>query len=355
MKDASKTKEICESLRQKLRQGAEALPSERALMRRFSTTRETVRRAIDQLKYEGLVVRRQGKGTFARKGRKNGPLRIGLLVMSYAEIFTPICAEIGKICRERDVELLFADVSALDFEARSEQAMRYVRDFIANGVDGVVMQPVCFVRNAASVNLEIRNALEESGTATVLLDSGWPDGEGAADIAGVDNFSCGAMLARHFISKGVKKAVFMTLPHCPQSNLMRFHGIRSLMPCEMVTAAPDDVRAIKRMMSRCRPDAIACGYDVYAATLLKTLERIGVSVPGDVLLTGFDDVRYATLVSPQLTTIAQPCAEIARTAVDLLMGRLECPLRPPRSVFLRAGLIPRESSVRSGKKGRKKS
>ena len=238
MRDASKTKEICESLRQRLWQSGVSLPSERALMRQFFTTRETVHRAIDRLKFEGLVVRHQGKGTFARRGGRNRNPCIGLLVMSYAEIFTPICAEIGRICRAKGVELLFADVSALDFEARSEQAMRYVRGFIANGVGGVIMQPVCFVRNAASMSLGIRNALEESGTATVLLDSGWPDGEGAADFVGVDNFSCGTMLAWDFLSKGVKKTVFVTLPYCPQSNLMRFHGIRGLMPCEMVTAAP---------------------------------------------------------------------------------------------------------------------
>ena len=81
--------------------------------------------------------------------------------------------------------------------------------------------------------------------------------------------------------------------------------------------------------------------------MLKTLGALGVSVPGDILLTGFDDVKYATLVSPALTTVRQPCADIAHAAFEALLARTAAPDRPPRSVLLHAPIIARESTSRN--------
>ena len=102
--ETTKAKTICAALRQELLGGQasmRSLPSERALMRRFAAARETVRRALDALEAEGLVVRQIGKGTFPSKRARQMPGRIGLIVLSYAEIFAPICAEIGRLCRAR--------------------------------------------------------------------------------------------------------------------------------------------------------------------------------------------------------------------------------------------------------------
>ena len=86
-----------------------------------------MRRALDALESEGFVVRQIGKGTFPSKRARQLPGRIGLIVLSYAEIFAPICAEISRLCREHGLELLFGDVSALDYAARAEQARRFAR------------------------------------------------------------------------------------------------------------------------------------------------------------------------------------------------------------------------------------
>ena len=198
-KENTKAKKICAALRREL-QGAHALPSERALMRRFAAARETVRRALAELETEGLVVRQVGKGTFPSKRARQVPGRIGLIVLSYAEIFAPICAEIGRLCRARGLELLFGDVSALDYTARAEQARRFARDFVAQRVSGVILQPIGFMENAAALNAEMRDLFAAANVPVVLLDSGWPDGLGAADVVGVDNFRCGQALAEHLLA-----------------------------------------------------------------------------------------------------------------------------------------------------------
>ena len=331
----TKAKKICAALRREL-QGTHALPSERALMRRFAAARETVRRALAELQAEGLVVRQVGKGTFPSKRARQVPGRIGLIVLSYAEIFAPICAEIGRLCRARGLELLFGDVSALDYTARAEQARRFARDFVAQRVSGVILQPIGFMENA--------DLFAAANVPVVLLDSGWPDGLGAADVVGVDNFRCGQALAGHLLAQGARRCLFLTRPYAPPSNRLRYEGVHSRMDCNILQMEPDNAAALRKALKRHRPDALACGYDAYAAQVLKTLGGLGVSVPNDILLTGFDDVKYATLVSPPLTTVRQPCAEIARTAFEALLARSAEPDRTPRTILLNAPLIARDST-----------
>jgi DNA-binding LacI/PurR family transcriptional regulator len=73
------------------------------------------------------------------------------------------------------------------------------------------------------------------------------------------------------------------------------------------------------------------------------MESIGVKVPRDIRVVGFDDVKYATLVSPSLTTIHQPCRDIAVVAFQTMLERLAEPSLPARKILLMPGLVIRES------------
>ncbi len=84
--------------------------------------------------------------------------------------------------------------------------------------------------------------------------------------------------------------------------------------------------------------------DKAALALLKTFSSIGVSVPGDVLLSGFDDIPAAATSNSPLTTMAQPVDEIASVAFHTLASRIKSPQLPPRKTLLRCRLVPRASS-----------
>jgi DNA-binding LacI/PurR family transcriptional regulator len=90
-------------------------------------------------------------------------------------------------------------------------------------------------------------------------------------------------------------------------------------------------------------DAIICANDDTAALLIRTLESQRVRVPRDVRVVGFDDVKYATLVSVPLTTIHQPCRDIAVVAFQTMMRRLSEPTFPVQSISLTPHLVVRES------------
>jgi DNA-binding LacI/PurR family transcriptional regulator len=92
-----------------------------------------------------------------------------------------------------------------------------------------------------------------------------------------------------------------------------------------------------------RPDAIVCANDMTAAALLQTLAELDVSVPSDVAVVGFDDVKYSRLLGPPLTTIRQPCEAIGQAALQVMLDRIREPDLPARTVLLETTLVVRRS------------
>jgi DNA-binding LacI/PurR family transcriptional regulator len=96
-----------------------------------------------------------------------------------------------------------------------------------------------------------------------------------------------------------------------------------------------------------RPSALVCSGDEAAAVAMRTLGRLGYHVPGDVSVVGYGDMSYAKLLSPALTTIAQPFRETGRTAARLLLQQIKPaesqtePLHP----VLPVSLVVRESTA----------
>ena len=106
----------------------------------------------------------------------------------------------------------------------------------------------------------------------------------------------------------------------------------------------------KAQLARCwkvrPPDAVVCTSDLVAAHVIKLLGRLGWQCPRDVLVTGVNDVEIATLVSPTLTTVRQPCKAIASTAFETLFWRFDNPDAEKRRIMLAAELVVRESTTR---------
>jgi LacI family transcriptional regulator len=99
------------------------------------------------------------------------------------------------------------------------------------------------------------------------------------------------------------------------------------------------------MLELHRPDAIIASNDHTAALLIQTLTKIGRRVPEDLAVVGFDDVVYSTLLPVTLTTVHQPFDEIARTAVQVLLDRIQNPDAAPHTTTLPGRLIVRGSSA----------
>ena len=115
----------------------------------------------------------------------------------------------------------------------------------------------------------------------------------------------------------------------------------------VIVAEPDDRKALEPLFAKKgRPDAVVCESDYVAAQFNNTLASFGLSAPKDVMLAGFDDVRCAISATPNLTTVRQPCADIARMAYQTLRERMRDATLPSRRILLTAPLVIRESTRR---------
>ena len=93
------------------------------------------------------------------------------------------------------------------------------------------------------------------------------------------------------------------------------------------------------------PDAFFACSDVYAAAILRAAHLTGFRVPGDIAVSGFDNISLSTSTTPTITTVNQPKSQLGFTAAELLIERIQNPQAPVKNVVLDAELIIRESTA----------
>lgn len=335
------------------------LPSENALTRRFMVCRSTVQQAFRELEKIGLVSRSRGRGTFVTKQGKSR--KLGLIVpgVAYCEIYPPIVSEISRLAQERGYKLLIGDIPYKDSEDWACRAAKVAEDFVKENVVGVIFQPIESVAGAGEYNCEALTLFDAAKIPVVLIgyDIVYAPNRSGYDVVGINNFDAGVRIAQHLVSIGAKRIhFFLHKGDDSPSGRDRIRGIaaglgvgRGVFEKQVLETSPDDVARIKRYVRKNRPDAIVCGNDSMAAAVRQTLKRVGVQVPKDVCLSGFDDVNIARLT--QLTTVRQPCESIARTAFRRLLERIEDPTIDPVEIFLPAQLVVRDSTRKVKDKG----
>ncbi len=110
---------------------------------------------------------------------------------------------------------------------------------------------------------------------------------------------------------------------------------------ELMEKLPAFVRSGKRLAFT----ALFCYNDRLAGITMKCLRRIGVRVPEDISVVGFDDAPYAELLDPPLTTVEQPFAQLGALAAQLLQERLTANHQPPKALVLPCRLVVRASTA----------
>lgn len=95
-----------------------------------------------------------------------------------------------------------------------------------------------------------------------------------------------------------------------------------------------------------RPDAIFAVSDVIAAAVIKVAHKMGIAIPQELGVVGFDNTEISLMMEPSITTINQPRYEIGSYACDLLLEQINNPKAPARHLLLNTELIARESTMR---------
>ena len=350
---------IFEDLQRSIREGmyphGVSLPSDEALMRRYGVSRITVTKAMAELVRHGLVYRKRGAGTFATRTAQMESGRLGLIMpsLAFGEVFPVMCQALMRCAQNDGYSLVLGDVSASSPSNRAREAVKVARSFVQQRVAGVVLQPLAFLKAAESATQEMLSLFEDEGIPVVLIDRNIDAGGEPVrhDFVGIDNFSAGRALGEHVVARGAKRVCFLMRPNCATVIRDRLDGVVSALGAERardcaIVTEPDDTAAIRAVFSRRtgRPDAVICESDYVAAVFRNTLAKLGLAVPGKVMLAGFDDVRCAVTMTPALTTIHQPCEDVARIAYRTLRERILDASLPPRRILIPAPLVVREST-----------
>ncbi len=108
--------------------------------------------------------------------------------------------------------------------------------------------------------------------------------------------------------------------------------------------------AVAGRIAQDRPDAVLCYDDKLALAVMDGFRDVGVRVPDDIAVAGFDDIPFAALANPRLTTVAQPASAMGRRAVQMLLAGAEGLDLPPSEVHP-VRLMVRESTGRGPLEG----
>jgi LacI family transcriptional regulator len=299
-------------------------------------TRELVSRVIRE---NGYTANRSARGLSA--GRTG---LVGILVpLVYPAYFSAIVAGAAQALSERDLQIVLSPTGA---EHDREVS---VLDRLHALTDGALI----ILPEESSEELE---RLLDGGYRFVVLDPLMPLNDripavSAAHTSGADQ------AIRHLLELGHRRIAHITGPRDWVATEDRRRGYRAALasagilpdPALEIEAEPE-IRpgreaALRLLELSERPTAIFAFNDNIAIGAIQAARARGLRVPEDISIVGFDDVEHATIVTPMLTTVRQPLAEMGRTAVSLLNRLLERQHFETLHIELATRLVVRESTA----------
>ncbi|HYY93295.1 MAG TPA: LacI family DNA-binding transcriptional regulator [Pyrinomonadaceae bacterium] len=282
---------------------------------------------------------------------------LGLVVSDISNPFFPeLVKSIEAAAFERGYDLMLSNTNY-----DPERTSHYVRRFIERKVTGVVIM-------TSELDAALIGELARREVSVVFLDLGQP-GVHMSNLrvnyeAGIEE----AML--HLAALGHTEISFVSGPARLRSAQRRNEAFRNWMrrhlPDTRAKVYGGDFkleggrRAAREILeARERPTAVMAANDMMALGVLVEFQAAGLEVPRDVSVVGFDDIAFAALAEPHLTTICLPRAELGRRAVEALMTTIEYPDQPGVEINLPTYLVVRNSTApaRAGRarKGKGKS
>ena len=278
-------------------------------------TRHRVMQAVESLGYTPNFA--------ARVMAANRSFTIGAIIPTMDNaIFARGLQEFQDQLRESGYTLLVSS-SAYDPEVEREQ----IRTLVARGADGLLL--IGHERDA-----DIYEYLERHQVPSLVAWSYDPDAKRPS--VGFSNKDAMGELARTVIAAGHRRIAMISGKTKGNDRAQnRVEGVRQAMSqsnldadaltlIETTYEIDKGAEAFRQLMALTpRPTVVMCGNDVLAAGALCEARRLGIQVPEQVSVTGFDDIELAEIVSPALTTVHVPHREMGRKAARELTAMVE--------------------------------
>jgi DNA-binding LacI/PurR family transcriptional regulator len=350
--------QLLDDLRHKILTGAlrphDRLPGEWEIAEELGISRTTIQKAWQSAEEEALIYRIHGKGTFVAGPQTPSQARssVGLLIPDFRSISAAhLLHGVERVFRRRGYRV---QVASSEYSVDEENRM----------LDGMQADAVAgYIVWAVHSDSGERLLSQLAGSAPlVLLDRPLPSLH--VPCVSSNNYAGGMQAMNHLLSLGHRRIAFLARPHL---NLVpvaeRYRAYRDALyaigekPAEPILIGNDEELSsynayltdddatlaplVERLGGPDRPTAIFAVNDWMAMRLLRAAATLGLRVPDDLSLVGFDNLEVSYALNPPLTTVAQDSevlgSEAARRLLELIEGE------PSREIL---SLIPTQLIVR---------
>ena len=247
-------------------------------------------------------------------------------------VFSALIGKVESVAFERGYNIILCDAQ-LDVAREAE----YARMLLRRRAEGVIVVP--FSKRSRQWDAHLVE-LQQHNIPVILLEHELPTNRFAKVVA--DNFGAAHAMTRHLIKLGHERIAFAFHP-VHERDLVgreRLAGFNQAMAEAGLTkksrllldASEFGERQVlhyrREKIVECfsrinRPTALFAGMDMLAIHVMETLREMGLQIPRDVAVAGFDNVEFSQLTQPPLTTVQQPTEEMGRLATEMLFDRIE--------------------------------
>ena len=247
-------------------------------------------------------------------------------------VFSALIERIEAVAFDRGYNIILCD-ARLDIAREAE----YARMLLRRRVEGVIVVP--FSKRSRQWDTHLVE-LQKHNIPVLLLEQELPSNRFAKVVA--DNFEAAGAMTRHLISLGHKRIAFAFHPFHERDLVgrERLAGFNRAMADAglskkatlLLDACTFGERQVlhyhREQIADCfsrpvRPTALFAGMDMLAIRAMETLREIGLRIPDDVAVAGFDNIEFSQFTHPPLTTVQQPTEEMGRLAAEILFDRIE--------------------------------
>lgn len=300
------------------------------------STCDAVKDAIKKLDYRPNLLGRNLRRTESR-------LILTLLPNISNPFYSRIVKGIEDVAQRNGYNVLLCNTDS--DAARELVYLELLKNRLADGV--IFMAP----------EIGKKELTEISGSFPVVQCCEYREGAEVSHVS-IDNHFAAEKVAKHLVSLGHEHIAMISCKNNFVSTLRREEGLRSAI--EKMGLKLDDRQVVYgdysfisgyRMATSLlsldkMPTAIFAISDMMAIGALKAAREKGLRVPDDLAVVGFDNISFASMCSPMLTTISQPKYDLGCTAMELLLRKIHGELEEPANIILENELIIRESTMK---------
>lgn len=302
-------------------------------------TKEKIKAVADKLGYR--------PNTLASNLRNKKSNTIGIVVpLINRHFFSSVISGVEDIAFKAGYNVVISQSNDL-----AAKEISIVQSMFSNRVDGLIISIAM-----QSTNFDHLKLFRRKHIPLVFFDRAVPELE--TDKIVVDDFAGAFKVTQHLIDQGYKRIAHLAGPQNLTTYLDRKNGYIEALRANEITfdeslinvstlTSEDGVPAIEKLMSLPNPpDAVFCGNDTTALSIMMYLRDKGIRIPEEVGIVGFSNEPFSKVVSPSISTIIQPGFAMGQKAAELIISKIENKDRNFQTITLPTELVVRESSNR---------